>query len=102
MTAFVHISFNHRWTDEELRQAASDFAAHVKPTIPGLIWKIFTNNSETSESCGIYLFDTLEAARAYLEGDRVAGMKQSPDFLNVSARIGEVLEGPSRLAGAPL
>ena len=102
MTAFVHISFNHPWSDEELQNNAREFAVNVKPTVPGLLWKIFTNNPDTRESCGIYLFDTLESAQAYLDGERVAGMKQNPDFGNVSARLGTVMEEASIMAGAPL
>lgn len=102
MSAFVHISFEHSWSEDELQNSARDFAVNVKPTVPGLIWKIFTNNSETNESCGIYLFDTLASAQAYLDGERVAGMRQSPEFKNVTARIGNVLDEASVLAGAPL
>lgn len=33
---------------------------------PGLIWKIWTENSETKESGGIYLFEDTASAEAYL------------------------------------
>lgn len=102
MTAFVHISFEHAWSEEQLQSNAREFAVNVKPTVPGLLWKIFTNNSDTNESCGCYLFDTLASAQAYLDGERVAGMRQSPEFKNISARIGTVLDEASALAGAPL
>lgn len=34
---------------------------------PGLIWKLWTENSEAKEAGGVYLFDTRENAQAYLD-----------------------------------
>ena len=102
MSAIVHISFRHSWTDEELHQGARSFALEVKPQVPGLIWKIFTNDEASSQSCGIYLFDTLDAARAYVAGERVQGMKESTELSDVTVRVDEVMEAESILTGAPL
>ncbi|WP_322853575.1 monooxygenase [Acinetobacter sp. ANC 4648] len=33
----------------------------------GMLWKIWTENSETQEAGGIYLFDTQENAQKYLK-----------------------------------
>lgn len=102
MSAIVQICFEHTWSDEELYQGAGDWAAKVKPGIAGLQWKIFTKDPTQQQSCGIYLFDDLESANAYVEGERVREMKNSPDLRNVSIRVSEVLEQASILAGAPL
>lgn len=102
MSAIVQIWFEHSWSDEELYQGAQDWGANVKPTIPGLQWKIFTKDPSQKQSCGIYLFDTLESANAYVQGERVQQMKDSPDLRNISVRVSQVLEQASILAGAPL
>ena len=49
--------------------------AHSIAQEPGLIWKLWTENSETGEAGGVYLFTTEEDARAYLamHSARLAG-----------------------------
>ncbi|TKB48692.1 monooxygenase [Ferrimonas sediminicola] len=34
---------------------------------PGMVWKIWTQNEQTAEAGGIYLFEDEASARAYLE-----------------------------------
>lgn len=34
---------------------------------PGMIWKIWTENAQTRQAGGIYLFESEELARAYLK-----------------------------------
>jgi hypothetical protein len=102
MSAIVQISFQHNWSNEQLHQAAAEFAQNIKPTIPGLLWKIFVKETEASCSSGIYLFDSLESATQYVQGERVNGMKASPELSNITVRISETMEEESRLAGAPL
>ena len=69
MFAIVQITFNHNMSEEELESGALDWAKHVKPTISGLKWKMFLNDTGSKESCGIYLFDDLESAKAYAESE---------------------------------
>ena len=102
MSAVVQICFKHTWSDEILHQRANEFALHVKPEISGLIWKIFLKDSAASQSCGIYLFDTLDPAHAYVEGERVTQMKNSPELSSISVNVSEVMDAQSILAGAPL
>ncbi len=102
MSAIVQISFEHNWDEEQLHRAAREFAQNVKPTIPGLVWKIFVKESAASRSSGIYLFDSLESASGYVNGERVQGMKRSPDLKNITVSVSETMEQESILAGAPL
>jgi hypothetical protein len=102
VSAIVHICFRHSWTDEQLHQGARDFALEVKPQVPGLVWKIFTNDEASSQSCGIYLFESLDAARAYVAGERVQAMTSGTELSDVTVRVDEVMEAESILAGAPL
>jgi len=102
MLAVVQICFEHTWSDETLHERAREFALHVKPEIPGLIWKVFLKDSVKLQSCGIYLFDTLKSAQAYAQGERVTGMKSSPELSGITVRVSEVMDEESILAGAPL
>ena len=102
MTAIVQISFEHSWTEQQLHKSARAFAQDIKPTIPGLLWKIFVKETDASCSSGIYLFDSLESANNYAEGERVRGMRSSPELSGVTVRVSETMEEESILAGAPL
>jgi hypothetical protein len=102
MSAVVQICFEHTCSDGILHDRAREFALHVKPEISGLIWKIFLKDSVKSQSCGIYLFDTMESAQAYAEGERVAEMRSSPELSGITLRVSEVMDAESILAGAPL
>ena len=51
---------------EEMASAYVDLA-HTIAGAPGLIWKIWTENPETKEAGGIYLFEDEASLAAYLE-----------------------------------
>ena len=50
----------------ELEPMVRDLA-HSIAQEPGLLWKIWTENSVTHEAGGIYLFADAESARAYVQ-----------------------------------
>jgi hypothetical protein len=50
----------------EMAAAYSDLARNIAAT-PGLRWKIWTENAETGESGGIYLFEDEASLDAYLK-----------------------------------
>ncbi|MCB1405687.1 MAG: monooxygenase [Rhodobacteraceae bacterium] len=50
---------------EAMTGAFSDLARDIASE-PGLVWKIWTENAETGRSGGIYVFDSADAAQAYL------------------------------------
>jgi hypothetical protein len=55
---------NGPWGDE-MAAAYAGLAQHLAQT-PGLIWKIWTENSETNEAGGIYLFADEASADNYV------------------------------------
>lgn len=90
------------WGDE-MAGAFGDLAALIERT-PGLRWKIWTENPETGEAGGIYLFDDDAAAAAYvaehtvrLEGFGVDGIRART--FHVNEPLTAVTHGP--LAPAP-
>jgi hypothetical protein len=50
----------------EMAAAYSDLARNIAET-PGLRWKIWTENAQTGESGGIYLFEDEASLDAYLK-----------------------------------
>lgn len=61
----LQIDFLDTRTETEDETAALiDLAQQIKNT-PGLIWKIWTENPETKEAGGIYLFENEAALEAY-------------------------------------
>ncbi|MBN7770081.1 monooxygenase [Marinobacter daepoensis] len=51
---------------QEMVEAMKELAESIARE-PGLIWKIWTENPETCEAGGIYLFEDDVSARTYLE-----------------------------------
>lgn len=59
----IDFKFTGPWRDEltaSRKERAEEIAA-----VPGLIWKIWTENSDTGEGGGVYLFKDLESLRKY-------------------------------------
>ncbi|MDO5680631.1 MAG: monooxygenase [Pelistega sp.] len=50
----------------EMSKAYQDLAVSINHE-PGMLWKIWTENSETQQAGGIYLFETQEQAEQYLK-----------------------------------
>ena len=67
---------------------------------PGLLWKIWTENPETSEAGGIYLFADRPSAEAYLamHTERLFGF----GVPHVNAKLFEVNRELSAIDRAPL
>ena len=51
---------------DEMASAMAELAESIARE-PGFLWKIWTENSETGEAGGIYLFEDEGSAKAYLE-----------------------------------
>lgn len=67
---------------------------------PGLRWKIWTENPRTGEAGGVYLFEDIASAEAYLKMHtaRLEGMGLS----GINAKLFEVNEALSAIDRAPL
>lgn len=102
MPAILQVCYSHSWSDDEAESSALDWAKHVKPTIPGLVWKIFSKNSAENLGCGTYLFDSMTSATNFAEGDILKAVATSPGINSVDIRVFDVMEEPSLLAGAPV
>lgn len=80
----------------EMAQAYAELAEVIAQT-PGLRWKIWTENEDRAG--GIYLFDDLASAQAYLEvhSARLASFGYTdlrPLFFDVNEQLSAVTRGP--------
>ncbi len=82
----------------EMQQAMQPLAESIIQE-PGLLWKIWTENVETQEAGGIYLFSDAPAAQAYLEmhsarlsASGVTGIRAK--LFDVNHPLSEICKGP--------
>jgi hypothetical protein len=94
----IDFPYSGPWGDD-MAEAMTELA-HEIAAEPGLIWKIWTENPETHESGGIYLFTDRQSAEAYQ-----ARHTQRLDHFgisNIRAKVFAVHEELSRIDRAPV
>lgn len=74
---------------EAMSEAFKELAQSIQQE-PGLIWKIWTENKETKEAGGIYLFENEALLKQYL--DMHTQRLQSFGISNIRAKIFDVNE----------
>jgi len=100
MKYLLQVDFPHSGPfKEEFTEAFTDLAKDIANE-EGLIWKIWTENEETKEGGGIYLFGNLADAKRYL--DKHTKRLESFGYTNIRAKIFHVNEALSVIDGAPL
>ena len=100
MPTILQIDFTHhgpfgRELSEFAAPAADDIAAE-----PGLRWKIWTENAETGEAGGLYLFDDEALAKAFRE--KQTGRLEAQGMTNVRAKIFAVNEALTATTRGPV
>jgi Putative mono-oxygenase ydhR len=78
---------------------ASDLAHHLSKT-PGMVWKIWTENSRTGDCGGVYLFSDETAANNFLK-EHMPRL-DSMGIKNVRAKVLDVNEKLSHITRAPI
>ena len=84
---------------EEMAEAYKDLAESITKE-PGFIWKFWTENEETKEAGGIYLFESEEAAKKYVAMHQAR--LESFGVTNIRVRYFDVNEQLSTITKAPL
>jgi len=97
----LQINFKFSVSPAELAEAFGPLAEPIAE-VPGLRWKIWSLNADTSEFAGIYLLDDAEAANAFLEGPIVAGVSKHPAVSDISAKQFGVLDEFSAITRGPV
>lgn len=70
--------------------------------VPGLVWKIWLMNEADQEAGGIYLFESREAALAFVNSPLVAEFAAHPSISAVNAKMFEADESLSQITRGPL
>lgn len=83
-------------------KAAMLMAAEPVAQQPGLIWKVWTYDDANKHAGGWYLFESLEAAQAYLDSPVVAAQKSHPAMSNFSTKLFDIGEEASAITRAPI
>ena len=100
MAYMLQIDFHYEgpWGDE-MASAMRELADSINQE-PGLLWKVWTENPENHEACGIYLFSDKATAEKYIEKHlaRLDAMGVSQVF----AKLFTVNEALSKLNRASL
>jgi hypothetical protein len=97
----VQINFNYDLAREELNEGAKEFV-HPVQQVPSLLWKTWIVNDQEQLTGGIYLFENEEAAKAYIEGPIIDQIRNSPVFKNLSIKLFDIMEEPSKATRAPI
>ena len=97
----LQINFKFSVTPAELAEAFGPLAEPIAK-VPGLRWKIWSLNEDTSEFAGIYLFDDAESVQAYLEGPIIEQVSKHPALSDISAKQFGVLEAFSATTRASI
>jgi len=84
---------------EELSKTAGALAQHLNRT-PGLLWKIWTENSRTGDCGGVYLFSHESSANSFLE-EHLPRL-HSMGINDVRAKVFDVNETLSHVTRAPI
>jgi hypothetical protein len=84
---------------EEMATSFQDLARSINHE-EGVIWKIWTENEETKESGGVYLFKTKESAEKYLTMH--TARLTSFGITGIRGKIFKVNEALSAINNAPL
>ena len=84
---------------EDLTKMAKDSAHHLNQT-PGMVWKIWTENSRTGDCGGIYLFTDESSANAFLK-EHLPRL-DSMGIKEVRAKVLDVNESLSYITRAPI
>jgi hypothetical protein len=96
MKYLMQIDFPHNGPfGEELTAMMEDLAKDIA-TEDGLIFKLWTENQETKEAGGIYVFDNKNDAERYL--DKHTKRLESFGYSNIKSKIFTVNEELSKLS----
>ncbi|WP_018394750.1 monooxygenase [Bacillus sp. 37MA] len=100
MAYVLQVDFKHEGPfGDEMAAAFSDLAKSINDE-KGFMWKIWTENKETNEAGGIYMFETKTDAENYLtmHTKRLNGF----GITNVRAKLFEINEALTAITHGPL
>ena len=100
MSKLLQMDFPHSGPfGSQMVEALTELANSIVEE-PGFIWKIWTENEDTNEVGGIYLFENGETAKAYL--DKHTARLKGFGVAEVNAKIFDINEDLSKITNAPI
>ena len=97
----LQISFTYEATADEYRSLAAEMAGAFAE-VDGLRWKIWTQNEDESVAGGVYLFENRAVLDAFLAGPLAAQVTGHPAVKDLTAKIFDVMGGPTRVTRGPV
>ncbi|MBS4210052.1 monooxygenase [Bacillus sp. FJAT-50079] len=100
MAYILQVDFTHTGPfGEEMATAFANLARSINEE-KGFMWKIWTENKETNQAGGIYVFETKEDAEGYLDMHlkRLSGF----GIENANAKVFGINEGLSQITHSPI
>ena len=91
------VTFKLNGIDEAAYQVHAEQSAPAFAALPGLRAKIWLASEETNTYGGIYVFDDVDAMRAYQGGEIFRGLQENPHMVDVSVRDFSVLAAPTKV-----
>ncbi|MBA9027133.1 monooxygenase [Peribacillus huizhouensis] len=100
MAYLLQVDFKHEGPyGDEMAKAFSELAKSINEE-PGFLWKIWTENQQTNEAGGIYIFEKKEDAEKYVDKHtkRLSGF----GITNANMKIFDINERLSQITQSPL
>ncbi|MCM3113295.1 monooxygenase [Lederbergia lenta] len=99
MTYLLQVDFKMNGPfGDEMAEAFTDLAKSINEE-DGFMWKVWTENPETNEAGGIYMFETKETAEKYLNmhSKRLAGFgvtDLNAKIFAINSKLTAINKGP--------
>ena len=104
MKKILQVNFTIKARTPELLQAFQKHAPRFGPNgdVKGLNWKIWLFNESDNSSGGIYLFEDQASVDAYLDGDIVRMIKNSPALSNIEMKVFDFIPELTKISRGPV
>ena len=104
MKKILQANFTIKARTPELFQAFQKHAPRFGPNgdVKGLNWKIWLFNESDNSAGGIYLFEDHASVDAYLEGDIVRMIKNSPALSNIEIKVFDFMPELTQISCGPV
>ena len=101
MPMVLQVNFKLAVSAEEYRKLSAS-VAQAFAEVAGLRWKIWTLNEEENEAGGVYLFDSADSLRTYLDGPLAAQIKSLPAIRDLSVKQLDVMDEETKITRGPV
>ena len=91
------VNFNLNDVSRQDYEISCNDIAQAFADLPGLQSKHWLVEEEGNTYGGVYFWENREAMQGYLESDLFNQVANNPDFINISSKDFEVLEGPTKI-----